>query len=324
MYGLLMTLRNWCFNHGWLEQRKADVPVISVGNLAVGGTGKTPMVEFLLRQLQSRGQHPAVVSRGYGRRTRGPLVANASSTADDIGDEPLQIYRKFGSATTADASRVPVIVSEDRRKALPLLAQEAPDCDVLLLDDAYQHRYVQRDCNILLTDYHRLYTRDRVLPWGRLREPRRGAQRADIVVVTKCPATLTPQEAEAIRTELALCPAQQLFFATIGYGPLPPELIAPVGGPQIEVNLLTGIANPGPLLDHLASQGVHIQQHLCYGDHHRFSESERENIKRLASTTFLLTTEKDAARLPDVPVMPIPIETRILFDQTDALLSSLP
>lgn len=303
MYSLLMTLRNWYFDHGWLEQRHANMPVVSVGNLAVGGTGKTPMVELIVEELRKRGHQPAVVSRGYGRRTRGPIMASPSSTANELGDEPLQIYRKM---------QCPVVVSEDRRKALPLIDQwnaehtESP-ITILVLDDAYQHRYLWRDYNILLTDYHSLYTRDRVLPLGRLREAQRGAQRAHCVVVTKCPADLSEAEQSDIRKELNLNEKQELHFASIAYEPLPNEVTEATEG----VTLVTGIANPKPLLEHLEQQGIHIKQHLAYPDHHRFSADEIEHIAQTKG--IVLTTEKDSVRLPQLShIHTIKIHTLIL------------
>lgn len=294
-----MRLRNWCFDHGWLEQRKAEWPVVSVGNLAVGGTGKTPMVELIVEQLRQRGHNPVVVSRGYGRRTKGPLLATAESTADDIGDEPLQIFRHLAC---------PVIVSEDRRKALPLIRQwnkahpEAP-ITVIVLDDAYQHRYLQRDCNILLTDYHRLYTRDHVLPFGRLREPACGAKRADVIVVTKCPPHLTAAEAQSIRRELQAEARQQVVFASISYAELPTFDEPPV--------LLTGIANPAPIREHLQSQGIKIARHLQYADHHRFSANDLAEIRAIQAP--IITTAKDATRLPQLSNLHIlNIRTHIL------------
>lgn len=308
MYGTVMKVRNWCFDHGWLEQREASLPVISVGNLAVGGTGKTPMVELLTAALRTAGHRPTIISRGYGRTTSGVRVAHPRSTAAEIGDEPLQIYKRY-------EGEVPVIVSEDRRKALPHVDASAT---LLILDDAYQHRYVQRQCNILLTDYHRLYTRDRILPFGRLRESATGAQRADIIVVTKCPAHLSREEAESLRKELTPLPSQSLFFATIAYAPLAEEIR------QAEsVTLLTGIANPAPLLEHLEAEGIKVTKHLCYKDHHRFSNSELADLRRLAAAGPLLTTEKDAARLPGIAATPLPIHTEILFNQQELFINTI-
>ena len=364
-------LRTFLFDHGYLEQRKAPCPVISVGNLAMGGTGKTPMVEHLIDITREAGLFPVVISRGYRRRTRGPLPATPISTVSDIGDEPLQIYHKYQGL-------VPVIVSEDRRKALPYLP-EAPEDQpmVIILDDAFQHRYLQRDCNILLTTYSRLYTRDHVFPFGRLRESRKGARRADIIIVTKCPADLSTEEAEAIRKELSTAsgpckrpiedispslarransfprasgpfPQQgrgveagerpgevaepergqegwqsaegsfdgvrpPIFFSAIEYAELPPE-VKTAG----HTSLITGIAHPEPLLEHLAEQGIKVIKHLRYPDHHRFSNADLATIRKLQQP--VLTTEKDAARLPNIPeIYALPIQTKILFNQSDNL-----
>lgn len=314
MYRLIMSCRNWCFEHGLLQQQVAPYPVISVGNLSVGGTGKTPMTEWLIRQLLAQHFSPIVISRGYGRKTRGPLLAHSHSTADMIGDEPLQIYRKF-------AGSVPVIVSEDRRKALPLIAMtpelRQKERIVLLLDDAYQHRYLQRDCNILLTPYRRPYTRDHVLPWGRLRESRKGAHRADIIVVTKCPRNLSPQQAETLQRKLAPLAHQQVFFSTIGYEDIPEEIRH-----ESAVTLLTGIADPSPLVEHLQQNGVTIDRHLRYADHHRFTPAERQQIEE--SPTPVITTEKDYARLkPQAHIHPIGIHPVILFNQQDILTNTI-
>ena len=388
-------LRTFLFDHGYLEQRKAPCPVISVGNLAMGGTGKTPMVEHLIDMTREAGLFPVVISRGYRRRTRGPLPATPISTVSDIGDEPLQIYHKYQGL-------VPVIVSEDRRKALPYLPEAPKDQPmVIILDDAFQHRYLQRDCNILLTTYSRLYTRDHVFPFGRLRESRKGARRADIIIVTKCPADLSTEEAETIRKELStasgLCkrpiedsspslarransfpapadpfprasgpfpPRQRtlsptgerwrsrreagrggeagerpgevaepergqegwqsaegsfdgvrppIFFSAIEYAELPPE-VKTAG----HTSLITGIAHPEPLLEHLAEQGINVIKHLRYPDHHRFTNADLATIRKLQQP--VLTTEKDAARLPNIPeIYALPIQTKILFNQSDNL-----
>lgn len=295
-----MCLRNWCFERGLLNQQKVDLPVISVGNLAVGGTGKTPMVELIIEELRARGYNPAVVSRGYGRKTSGPIMVAPSSTAIEVGDEPLQIYHHMGC---------PVFVAEKRLEAVPLIekwnAQHTViPINVIVLDDAFQHRYIKRDFNILLTDYHRLYTRDRVLPWGRLRESRTGAKRADIIVVTKCPPCLSRDEAFAIRKELNPLAHQQVVFCTIAYRPLPEFKESPV--------LITGIANPQPILDHLRDSGIKISEHLRFPDHHIFSLDELKKIK--AISVPIITTAKDAVRIPDNRNIHIlQIRTKILY-----------
>lgn len=300
MYSLIMRLRNWCFDHGWLKQQDVGMPVICVGNLAMGGTGKTPMVELFVDELRRRGHKPAVVSRGYGRKTRGALLVTPESTAEEVGDEPLQICRR---------KNCPVVVAEKRIEALPVVRKwnrENPESaiTIIVLDDAYQHRYIKRDYNILLTDYSRLYTRDKVIPWGRLREPISGAKRADAIVVTKCPETLSRSEADTIRRELQALPHQRVSFATIDYESLPP-----LAEPAV---LITGIANPQPIIRHLRSQGIEIAQHLKFADHHRFSSNELQEFARISAP--IITTAKDAARLPaNLSLNILNIRTKILY-----------
>lgn len=303
VYDFLMYLRNWCFDHGLLKQQKVELPVISVGNLSMGGTGKTPMVELIVEELRSRGHRPCVVSRGYGRKTKGPLMATPASTSADIGDEPFQMYRSLNC---------PVIVAEKRLKAIPLIkawnlqnTNDAITC--IVLDDAYQHRFIRRDCNILLTDYHRLFTRDRVLPWGSLREPRCGAGRADIIIVTKCPENLSKSESDRIIKEIGPELHQQVYFATIAYDELPDTITKAHEG----VTLITGIANPQPILEYLQEQGIKIKSHYCFSDHHTFSCKEIEQFRSIDGK--ILTTAKDAARLPQMPnLYVIRIHTKII------------
>ena len=243
LYDLVMSLRNAAFNRGWLPSRRFPCATIAIGNLAVGGTGKTPHAEYLLRLLSPQ-HRVALLSRGYGRRTHGFVMANAESTASDIGDEPLQMQRKF--------PQVQVAVDEKRCEGMErLLAQPNPP-EVVVLDDAYQHRYVCAGLYILLTDFSRLYVDDFVLPAGRLRESKRGAQRAQIVIVTKCPEGLNEAQRSDIRQRLRLSPSQKLFFTTFRYGERRPLFAE---GKQCatsgSVLALTGIARPEPLYEHL-------------------------------------------------------------------------
>ena len=322
LYSLVTRGRNQLFDWGVLEERQFDVPVITVGNLTVGGTGKTPHVEHLVRLLRGE-THVAVLSRGYRRQTKGFVLADAGSTAATIGDEPLQMHRKFGDITVA--------VDADRRHGIALLLQQEPKPGVILLDDAYQHRYVKAGLNILLTDYQRLFSRDLVLPAGRLREPRSGKRRADIVVVTKCPPTMSEAERQAIASELALETRQHLYFSCIDYAPLEPL----AGGPalplealnQHHVLLLSGIANPTPLENTLKAHASEVRT-MQFADHHTFTASDMERVAdafgTLAEPRLLVTTEKDAARLEGTGLLPhslrehgytIPICIRFLFGQ---------
>ena len=309
LYGLGVRLRNMLFEMGVLKSRAFSVPVIAVGNITVGGTGKTPHVEYLLQLLSQDGK-VAVLSRGYKRRSRGFVLADESATARTIGDEPYQMKLKFPGAMVA--------VDKDRVHGINQLLRHDPDIDAILLDDAFQHRYVKPGVNILLVDYHRLIIYDRLLPAGRLREPLKGKDRADIVIITKCPKELKPVEYRMLTKAMDLYPYQNLYFTTFSYGDLhgvftgqslPLSTIA-----HEHVLLLTGIASPRQLIEDLTAKGdlqspqavqgdlqsPHLTT-LIFPDHHTFS---RKDIRRLNDTFAamnspkrIITTEKDAARL---------------------------
>ena len=321
-YAVGVRFRNMFYSMGIIKQEAPHITTIGVGNLSTGGTGKTPHVEHLVRLLRGE-TRVAVLSRGYRRQTKGFVLADAGSTAATIGDEPLQMHRKFGDITVA--------VDADRRHGIALLLQQEPKPGVILLDDAYQHRYVKAGLNILLTDYHRLFSRDLVLPAGRLREPRSGKRRADIVVVTKCPPTMSEAERQAIASELALETRQHLYFSCIDYAPLEPL----AGGPalplealnQHHVLLLSGIANPTPLENTLKVHASEVRT-MQFADHHTFTASDMERVAdafgTLAEPRLLVTTETDAARLEGTGLLPptlrehgytIPIRIRFLFGQ---------
>jgi tetraacyldisaccharide 4'-kinase len=324
IYSLVTRGRNQLFDWGLLPQEQFQVPVIAVGNLTVGGTGKTPHVEHLVRLLKD--QFPvAVLSRGYRRETKGFLIADANSTAADIGDEPLQMHQKFPTVTVA--------VDADRRNGIRMLLARDKAPGVILLDDAYQHRYVKAGLTLLLTDYHRLFSRDLVLPAGRLREPRKGKRRADIVVVTKCPPTLSEEECRAIALELALDRHQRLYFSSIDYAALQPlEGGHPMPLDELahrHVLLLTGIANPGPVEATLRQHAGEVST-LRFADHHTFTSADMERVSQafnfLADPKLLLTTEKDAARLDGTGLLPatlrtsgytLPIRIRILHQKEE-------
>lgn len=307
LYGFVMWVRNKLFDYGMLSQRTFDATVISVGNLSVGGTGKTPHVEKLLRMLQ--GRRVAVVSRGYGRRTRGFRYVEEGSSAEDVGDEPLQMKRKFPDVTFA--------VDEKRAHAIDLLLRQPEKPEIIILDDAFQHRYVKPWMQILLTDYSRLFTRDFVLPAGRLREFRKGYRRADLIIVTKCPENLSPEEAEAIKNEINPQGRQKVLFSSVCYA-IPASAFR-----GKKVLLLTGIARPEPLLEYLRQETADVS-HLRFPDHHRYTDSDiRTIIQSAAKADILLTTEKDAARLGDTDIFKnteikaklqvMPISIKILF-----------
>ncbi|MBT2557635.1 tetraacyldisaccharide 4'-kinase [Hymenobacter sp. ISL-91] len=333
LYAAVLAVRNRLYDRGWKRSVAfAEVPVISVGNLRVGGTGKTPHVAWLVAWLQARGQRPALLSRGYGRRTRGYRLATATDSAATVGDEPWQQFGQFGAA-------VPVAVSEDRVAGIRRLLAEVPALTAVVLDDAYQHRRVRPTVNILLTEQQRPFYNDFVLPAGRLRESRSGAARADAVVITKCPPDLSAAARATIMAQVHRYarPEVPVLFSAYDYGPPVPvsgtaagRMAVPVVGS--EVVLLTGIAQPGPLLAHLVAAGYCVNHHARFADHHAFTPTE---IAALAAQCqpgqCVLTTQKDAARLQepalaasvaDLPVFYIPITVRFLADG-EARLASL-
>lgn len=321
IYGTVVSLRNRLFDWQLLRSKSFNLPVICVGNLAVGGTGKTPHTEYIIRLLQDN-YRTAILSRGYKRKTQGFILADKEATADTIGDEPYQMYLKY--------SKVQVAVDEDRCDGISRLLSQKQSPQVILLDDAFQHRYVKAGLNILLTDYNRLFCDDAMLPAGRLREPESGKERAQIVIVTKCPRELPPIQYNIIGKKLDLKPYQRLFFSTLNYGairPLFPEAETPGSLNGKNVLLLTGIASPAPLQKELKAQGATIEL-ASYADHHDFSSKDistlEARLKSMPENAVIITTEKDATRLinrEDIPDMlrkkiyVIPIEISILQGQ---------
>lgn len=308
LYGIGVRLRNLLFDRKILPSERYDLPVICVGNLSVGGTGKTPHTEYIIRLLKDR-YRIAVLSRGYKRKTSGFILATPQCTSTEIGDEPYQMKRKF--------TDILIAVDADRRHGISrlLALPEAERPEVILLDDAFQHRYVTPTLNILLTDYHRLYTRDRLLPVGRLREPAGGASRADVVIITKCESGLQPVDFRIIEKEMRLSAAQELFFSYILYGEL--EAVFPDKAPKRnlkdiapagEVLLISGIASPKPLEREIRKYTERVTS-LVFPDHHAFDKQDIKKIQtafeRLTSTgKLMIVTEKDAARLRDHPLLP--------------------
>ena len=294
LYSLITSFRNWCFDKGVLREHRYATPIIGVGNLAVGGTGETPHVEYIARLLA--GRRVAVVSRGYGRKTHGFLRVEQHSTADEVGDEPLCLKLQH--------PELDVCVCEKRVEAMEiLLSGEQPTPDVVILDDNFQHRYVRAGLQLLLTDYSRLYVSDRVMPYGRLREVPSGAERADVVIVTKCPSALSPAGAQSIVARLRLAPHQKVFFTTLGYAPLRPLFGGPAfSAPASKLLLITGIARPEPLLQYLSSSPLTteggVANFLRFSDHHRFSARDIERIVSAGvEADAIVTTSKDAVRL---------------------------
>ena len=305
-YGLGVGFRNLLFEMGALKSRSYDTPVISVGNITVGGTGKTPHVEYLVRLLKDQAQ-VAVLSRGYKRKSHGFLIAEKDTPMTRVGDEPYQMKQKFPEVTIA--------VDRKRTHGIGMLleGEAGHDIDVILLDDAFQHRYVKPGINILLVDYHRLIIYDELLPSGRLREPLKGKDRADIVIVTKCPKDLKPMEYRVLTKQMRLFPYQRLYFTTLDYEPLksvfPSTQATPSTLNNLEdlsdqnVLLLTGIASPKQL-QHDLSPHVASLHPLTFGDHHAFRQKDIRRLNELFETLpqprMVITTEKDAVRLKDV------------------------
>jgi tetraacyldisaccharide 4'-kinase len=319
LYGLIVTVRNWLYDKNVFRSASFGLPLICVGNLSVGGTGKSPMVEYLVMHLKND-FNVAILSRGYKRKTRGYALATSGTTAIDVGDEPMQFHYKFPD--------VPVAVGEERLVAIPQLLHDKPDTEVIILDDAFQHRAITAGINILLTDYSNLFTQDFYLPTGDLRDAKSSYKRADVIVVTKCNAELPPDEKAAIIREIAPMPHQTIFFTTIKYGT--PYHITHHQFTTIdehtEVLLVTGIANPVSLKSYLEER-IHTYHMMHYGDHHIFTLDDWKEIKKRfnsmdADKKIILTTEKDAMRLlkyendlKEMPLYVIPIEHKFLFGE---------
>ena len=319
IYGFIILIRNFLFNKRILSSTSFNLPVICVGNLAVGGTGKSPMVEFLIKALKNEFAI-AILSRGYKRKTKGYALANETSTVLQIGDEPMQFHIKFPD--------VPVAVGEERLVAIPQLLHDLPSTEVIILDDAFQHRSVKAGLNILLTDHNNLFSRDWYLPTGDLRDDPRSYKRADIIVVTKCPNEIDEEEKKQLSAELRVMPYQEIFFSSIKYG-TPYHLVnknEKIVSDKTEVLLLTGIANPRSLKK-FVFENYSTYYQSSYNDHHIYTIDDlREIIKRFsnmpAKDKIILTTEKDAVRLSkfhneitDLPFYVIPVEPEFLFGE---------
>lgn len=286
VYYSVTWLRNKLFDAGIMTSKTYDFPIICVGNLSVGGTGKTPMVEYLIRLLKDDFSL-ATLSRGYKRTTQGFVLADDDATAKTIGDEPFQFYNKF-------KSKIRVAVDTDRQHGIAELRRLNPTPDVILLDDAYQHRKVQAGYTILLTTYANLYATDWVLPSGDLREPRLGAKRADCIVVTKCSPNISESEKHDVIKKLRPTKTQHVFFSWIAYSD---EVVNASKSFELDAKtpftLVTGIANATPLVSHLKVKHLDFE-HLEFKDHHDFTE---QDIKKLSNYDLLITTEKDYMRL---------------------------
>ncbi len=321
IYGLIIMLRNWLFDKGYLRSAAFNFPLICVGNLAMGGTGKSPMVEYLVALLYPHFK-VATLSRGYKRKTQGYALANESTTALDIGDEPMLFHLKF--------PKVAVAVGEERIVAIPHLLQDIPDLQAVILDDAFQHRVVRAGFNIILTEYNNLYTHDFFLPTGDLRDEWASARRAQVIIVTKCPIDLSEEKKQQLIQDINPKTTQRVFFTAIEYG-VPYH----INSQQLRnitnsdtVLLVCGIANPRPLKEYLLQQAYTYYQ-KDFSDHHIFSIDDLNEIKERfdsidAEKKFILTTEKDAVRLTkfseeikDLPLYVLPIRPRFLFGEAE-------
>lgn len=309
-YHWITSIRNTAFDLGWIKSHRFNLPVICIGNITVGGTGKTPHTEYLIKLFRNE-YNIAVLSRGYGRKSKGFLKATSTTAMQMIGDEPHQIKSKFKEITVA--------VDEKRVHGIQRLLQEESAPQLILLDDAYQHRYVKAGVNILLVDNNRPIWRDSLLPIGRLRESPKGIERADIIIVTKCPSNMSEESKELCRRMLKTKQQAPVFFSTMKYGtpyPLFPdktkkECITDKGA---NILLLTGIAKPAPLKKELERRGASVTLKQ-YADHHNFSAAELNNIanefEKLNGNKIIITTEKDAARLTEAPSLPSIIKENI-------------
>jgi len=345
LYGSIVRFRNWLFDIGLKKSQAFSIPVISVGNITVGGSGKTPHVEYLIRLLHDKVKI-AVLSRGYKRKSHGYVLANENTEMQDIGDEPFQMHKKFSDIYVAvDAKRVRGINNLQND-------EETKDVDVVLLDDAFQHRYVKPGINILLIDYHRLIIYDKMLPAGRLREPLSGKNRADIVIITKCPKDLKPMEFRVLTKAMDLYPFQKLYFTCINYDTLrgvfngkkweiegaqtaAEEETTTTSDPALaglkdyHVLLLTGIASPKQM-EHDIKPMAKEMTSLSFGDHHRFKEKDidriNETFESLPEPRIIITTEKDAVRLRETEglsekakecMYELPIKVSFMLDQEE-------
>ena len=307
IYAFIISVRNLMFDWGCLKSTSFNLPIISVGNISVGGTGKTPHTEYLIKLLQNT-YTLASLSRGYKRKSKGFLLADNKSNSYDLGDEPMQMNRKF--------PKLNVAVDGDRVNGVKQLLSSKRNLklDCILLDDAYQHRYIKPGLSILLIDYNRPISRDFVMPVGRLRERANGQKRADIIIVSKCPANLSDSETVKLKNEIRPLPYQELYFTSLDYAAIEP--VFPDATLNTDLNnsgkdsqgilLVTGIANPSPLRDYLKGFCSEFDE-IQFPDHYTFKDKDLEHIettfqKLKAKNKMIVTTEKDAVRFLDMSI----------------------
>lgn len=310
LYGWITQFRNFLFDKGILKSYSFDIPIIAVGNLTVGGTGKTPQIEYLIRLL-SEHYSVATLSRGYKRKSKGFLLAGDKDDATTLGDEPFQMHLKFPN--------IQVAVDADRKNGIEKLLSLKTKPEVIVLDDAFQHRKVKAGFYILLTTYDDLYCDDWMLPTGNLRENRSGAKRADVIIVTKCPASISESDKNRIRKKLGS--DKPLFFSTISYDGSVYSLNSVLSIAEIMSTpkvLVAGIAKPEPFFKYIQNENDDI---IEFPDHHHFTEKDIEKIKNRAANKCIITTEKDFVRLKDFiqnkQLFYLPIKTKFLLDSVD-------
>lgn len=308
VYAAVLHIRNFLYDTAIFTSSAPSIPVIAVGNLSVGGTGKTPMIEYLIRLLQSQ-YIIAVLSRGYKRKSTGFVLANEGTSVHELGDEPFQYHQKFPGITVA--------VDANRTNGINQILNQKSNTQVILLDDAFQHRKVKAGLYILLTAYNDLFSDDYVLPMGNLREARSGKKRAHLVVVTKCPPALSAAEQANIKSKLGV--TQPVFFTSIGYDEQVYSSSIQLSVAEIKPKqkvLLAGIAKPKPFFQALQSGQ---DQELIYPDHHNFSSTELAEIDQIAAQKLVVTTEKDYVRLqhqlPENSLYYLPIQTQFIADE---------
>ncbi|MDX5338123.1 MAG: tetraacyldisaccharide 4'-kinase [Cyclobacteriaceae bacterium] len=328
IFQMITGIRNFLYDQNILKSQKGKISSVVVGNLAVGGTGKTPMVEFLIQNLSSEAKL-GVLSRGYGRKTRGFLQASENSNPSEIGDEPFQIFQKFGG-------KIPVFVCENRVEGIEKISGKNPDLDMLILDDAFQHRKLKADLYLVLTTYQNPFSRDFILPVGRLREARSGGKRADLLVVTKCPETLAPSEKNALQNEMSkyLKPETPVLFSAVSYGE--PKALGHGQPFTRNVILISGLADDRLFVDY-GRRKFKVLEVFSFPDHHAYS---RENLhtfltearnQKSASPVFLVT-EKDGEKLKSLgkggflgefPIFVLPIAVKFEPEDKEILLTHI-
>lgn len=311
-YGVGVWFHNWLYDSNIKQQTKFEVPVVSVGNLTVGGTGKTPHVEYIIEKLTDR-YNIAVLSRGYKRKTKGFILASSQSTPEQIGDEPYQIKRKFGD-------RIKVAVTKDRKKGIEKIMRMFPETNLIILDDAFQYRNIHPLVSILLLDYNRPIDGDTLLPLGRLREPQHSTERADMIIVTKCPDFMSPLAFREASKTINTLNFQKLLFSRVENGELAPVFpdVAPAI-PGLEtltdedsVLLVTGIAHPRSFVKHFKRYPFKVRV-MRFPDHHDFSKADLKAIKRYfnkmeGKRKIIITTEKDSVRMLHNPYYPFSLQ----------------